>query len=174
MDISVVISLSYEEFMESFGNVVEKYPLVAATVWSQRLFASIDDIEGAFAGFLDSLPDSDKEGVLRRFPDLAGREFRNGTLSPESQLEQNQAGMTRLEPAEAACITALNTQYKQRFGFPFVICGRMNDKHTILLHLHQRLTNEHSHELACAIEEVKKICHLRLQSLVCPTQPSPM
>ena len=58
MDIDVVNSLSFEEFVEIFGNVVEKCPLVAAAVWSQRPFPSLGDIEAAIAHFIDSLPSS--------------------------------------------------------------------------------------------------------------------
>ncbi|KAJ8246205.1 hypothetical protein GJAV_G00264900 [Gymnothorax javanicus] len=172
MDISVVNSLSYEEFLEIFGNVVEKCPLVAAAVWSQRPFTSVGDIETAIADFISSLPNSGKEGILRCHPDLAGRDLQRGTLTPESQAEQSQAGLTQLEPGEAEHIAALNARYKQRFGFPFVICARKNDKPAILQQLSQRVSNEPGQELLTAIQEVKKICRLRLQGLVCPGQHS--
>ncbi|KAJ8375413.1 hypothetical protein SKAU_G00059930 [Synaphobranchus kaupii] len=172
MDISAVNSLSYEEFVEIFGNVVEKCPLVAATVWSQRPFSSISDIETAITDFIDGLPNAGKEGILRCHPDLAGWDLQRGMLTPESQAEQSHAGLTQLEPAEAAHISALNTQYKQHFGFPFIICARMNDKPTILLQLHQRLSNKPAHELVRAIQEVKRICHLRLHGLMCHSGPS--
>ncbi|KAJ8283525.1 hypothetical protein COCON_G00023750 [Conger conger] len=173
MDVSAVNSLSFEEFVEIFGNVVEKCPLVAAAVWSQRPFTSLGDIEAAIADFIDGLSDSGKEGILRCHPDLAGRDVQRGTLTPESQAEQSQAGLTQLEPEELAQIGALNAQYKQRFGFPFVICARMNDRPAILAQLSQRLGNKPAHELLGAIQEVKRICNLRLQALVRPILPAP-
>ncbi|KAG9330029.1 hypothetical protein JZ751_027571 [Albula glossodonta] len=173
MDIAVVNSLSYEQFVEVFGNAVEKCPLVAAAVWSSRPFTSIADIDDAFGHFIDSLPDSGKEGVLRCHPDLAGRDLQSGTLTADSLAEQSQAGLTQLGVAEAERIAVLNSQYKLRFGFPFVICARMNDKTSILQQLSQRLASDHAHELTHAIGEVKRICSLRLQALVCPTHLGP-
>lgn len=66
----------------------------------------------------------------------------------------------------------LNEEYKRRFGFPFVICARMNDKEKILQQLSERCLNEHAVERARGIEEVKKICRLRLQCLVLTEPPN--
>lgn len=66
----------------------------------------------------------------------------------------------------------LNEEYKRRFGFPFVICARMNDKEKILQQLSERCLNEHAVERARGIEEVKKICRLRLQGLVLTDPPN--
>lgn len=107
-----------------------------------------------------------KEGILRCHPDLAGRDLQGGTLTRESLEEQTRAGMDALDSKEASRMARLNDEYKARFGFPFVICARMNDKATILQQLTERLGNERVMERARGIEEVKKICHLRLQGLV--------
>ncbi|KPP62806.1 2-oxo-4-hydroxy-4-carboxy-5-ureidoimidazoline decarboxylase-like [Scleropages formosus] len=166
MDIGTVNSLSYEDFVDVFGNIVEKCPLVAAAVWSQRPFSNLAQMETAVNDFIDSLTVSGKEGVLRCHPCLAGRELHSGSLTADSREEQRQAGLTSLDPAEAEHLQRLNVQYKQRFGFPFVICARLNDRATIEHRLVERLANEPTQELRLAIEEVKKICRLRLQSLV--------
>lgn len=112
-----------------------------------------------------------KEGILRCHPDLAGRDLQSGTLTKESRDEQAGAGMDALSPAEASRMARLNEEYKERFGFPFVICARMNDKGNILRKLTERCQNERAAERARGIEEVKKICHLRLQGLVLPDGP---
>lgn len=74
--------------------------------------------------------------------------------------------MDALTSGEAERMARLNEEYKKRFGFPFVICARMNDKANILLQLSERCQNERAVERARGIEEVKKICRLRLQSLL--------
>lgn len=56
MDIGEVNSLSYEDFLKIFDNVVEKCPLVAAAVWSARPFAALADMEARISEFIDSLP----------------------------------------------------------------------------------------------------------------------
>ncbi|XP_051543344.1 2-oxo-4-hydroxy-4-carboxy-5-ureidoimidazoline decarboxylase [Myxocyprinus asiaticus] len=166
MDISVVNALTYDDFVKIFGNVVEKCPLISAAIWSHRPFKDLADIETHITEFIDSLPDSGKEGILRCHPDLAGRDLQSGTLTHESQEEQSQAGLTTLDSAEILRMYRLNSQYKERFGFPFVICARMNKKADILRQLSDRLQNERALEREQAIEEVKKICSLRLHNIV--------
>ncbi|NP_001073641.1 2-oxo-4-hydroxy-4-carboxy-5-ureidoimidazoline decarboxylase [Danio rerio] len=166
MDINVVNALAYEDFVKLFGNVVEKCPLISAAIWSYRPFKDLADIEARISEFIHSLPDSGKEGILRCHPDLAGRDLQSGTLTPESQEEQSQAGMTTLDSAEIVHMYRLNSEYKERFGFPFVICARLNNKADIVRQLSERLKNRRTAELECAIEEVKKICSLRLHSIV--------
>lgn len=107
-----------------------------------------------------------KEGILRCHPDLAGRDLQSGTLTRESREEQARAGLDTLTSVEVSRMARLNEEYKKRFGFPFVICARMNDKETILRQLSERLGNGLEVERARGVEEVKKICRLRLRGLV--------
>ena len=51
-----VNKLTYSEFIDKFGNVVQACPLVAATLWSSRPFASSDDLIEKFCDFIDALP----------------------------------------------------------------------------------------------------------------------
>lgn len=110
-----------------------------------------------------------KEGILRCHPDLAGRDLQRGILTPESRDEQAAAGLDALGPGEASRIARFSEEYKQRFGFPFVICVRLNDKGTILRQLTERCQNEPALETVRGIEEVKKICRLRLQNIISDT-----
>nr|XP_006628087.1 PREDICTED: putative 2-oxo-4-hydroxy-4-carboxy-5-ureidoimidazoline decarboxylase [Lepisosteus oculatus] len=165
MDIRAVNTLSYEEFVDIFGNVVERCPLIAAAVWSRRPFSTFPDLEASIAEFIDNLPVSGQEGILRCHPDLAGRDLFSGSLTPESRGEQTQAGLASLTPAEESRMRRLNAEYKDRFGFPFVICARMNDRESIVQRLSERLGSDPAEELRRAVEEVKKICHLRLRDI---------
>ncbi|KAM9337258.1 2-oxo-4-hydroxy-4-carboxy-5-ureidoimidazoline decarboxylase [Symphorus nematophorus] len=172
MDIATVNALPYEDFVNIFGNVVEKCPIITAAVWSRRPFMNMTALEAAISEFIDALPESGKEGILRCHPDLAGRDLKSGSLTRESQEEQRGAGMDALNSAEASRMARLNEEYKERFGFPFVICARMNDKANILRQLSARCQNERAVERARGIEEVKKICQLRLQGLVLSDAPN--
>ncbi|KAK7118371.1 hypothetical protein R3I94_022014 [Phoxinus phoxinus] len=166
MDISAVNALTYEEFVELFGNVVEKSPIISAAIWSHRPFKDLTDIEAHITEFIHSLSDSGKEGILRCHPDLAGRDLQSGTLTRESREEQSQAGMTALDSAEILLMHRLNSEYKERFGFPFIICARLNNKADIVRRLSERLKNDRAAERELAIEEVKKISSLRLHNIV--------
>ncbi len=109
---------------------------------------------------------SGKEGILRCHPDLAGRDLQSGTLTRESREEQSQAGMTTLDSAEVRQMYRLNSEYKERFDFPFVICARLNNKADVVRQLSERLKNDRAAERERAIKEVQKICSLRLRNIV--------
>ncbi|XP_004577619.2 putative 2-oxo-4-hydroxy-4-carboxy-5-ureidoimidazoline decarboxylase [Ochotona princeps] len=166
MDMETVNSMDFGEFVEVFGNVIERCPLVAAAVWSQRPFSDPADLERHFFSFIDTLPQSGQEGVLRCHPDLAGRELQRGALTAESQREQSGAGLTSLGAAERLRLTELNAQYRARFGFPFVLAARLSDRAAVPRELARRLLCPPELELRTALEEVKKIGHLRLADLL--------
>ena len=60
----------------------------------------------------------------------------------------------------------LNQKYKNKFGFPFIICVRLNKKEAIFGGLRSRLHNEHDQELQNGINEVLKITELRIRDLI--------
>ena len=107
-----------------------------------------------------------QEGILRVHPDLAGRLATNGQLTKESSSEQSQANLNQLTPEEKATLAHLNDNYKSKFGFPFVICARLNKKEGIIVGLQRRLNHTAETEVQNGIEEVIKICQLRLTDIV--------
>ncbi len=104
--------------------------------------------------------------LIAAHPDLVGRAARNGTLTPSSREEQAAAGLDRLGPAEIATFDELNAAYRERFGFPFVICVRENRKEAIVRGLRERVRNAREAEIGTAIGEIEKIARLRLLDLV--------
>ncbi|KAK3098846.1 hypothetical protein FSP39_023654 [Pinctada imbricata] len=169
MDISAVNSMSYEEFISKFGNVVEHCSLCAAAVWREHPFNDVAQLSRHIAKFIDDLPLSGKEGILRLHPDLAGRIAQSGGLTKESTNEQKSAGLNDMTDDERMKMNRMNEQYKQKFGFPFVICARQNKKAAILEGLERRLNNSAEQEAITGANEVKKICDLRLRDIVDPT-----
>uniref|UniRef100_G1QHQ1 2-oxo-4-hydroxy-4-carboxy-5-ureidoimidazoline decarboxylase n=1 Tax=Nomascus leucogenys TaxID=61853 RepID=G1QHQ1_NOMLE len=147
MDIEKVNSMDFGEFVDVFGNVIERCPLIADAVWSQRPFSDLEDLEKHFFAFIDALPQSGQEGILRCHPDLAGSELQRGTLTRE----QSGAGLTSLGADERLRLAELNAQYRARFGFPFVLAARFSYR---------------TAELRTALGEVKKIGSLRLAGLL--------
>ena len=76
-------------------------------------------------------PNSVQEGILRVYPDLSGKIAQAGQLTSESSLEQSAADLNTLTPDEKFKMASANLKYKNKFGFPFVICARMNKKEAI-------------------------------------------
>lgn len=60
--------MDFGEFVDVFGNVIERCPLIAAAVWSQRPFSGLEDLEKHFSAFIDALPQSGKASQTGGFP----------------------------------------------------------------------------------------------------------
>jgi OHCU decarboxylase len=101
--------------------------------------------------------------LIRAHPDLA---VRLEKLTAPSQREQAGAGLDRLADAELAEFQRLNTAYRARFGFPFVICARLNAKDAILAAMRRRLAHDPAAEEEAALVEIEKIADLRLADIL--------
>ena len=99
--------------------------------------------------------------ILRGHPDLAGRLASANLLTPESTREQREAGLSLLTEAELQRLRSHNAEYRQRFGFTFIICARENKAAAILEGLDRRLGNTREEEVNLGVGEVKKIARLR-------------
>ena len=101
--------------------------------------------------------------LIRAHPELAGKAAIDGTLTDASAAEQASAGLDRLTPAEFERFHALNAAYRERFGFPFIMCVRLTNKAGILAGMEARLANDRPTEIATALGQIGEIVRLRLE-----------
>ena len=104
--------------------------------------------------------------LIRAHPDLGGRLEQLKQLTAESANEQASAGLDAMDDKELAEFQKLNTAYRARFGFPFIICARLNDRDSIMEAMRWRVANTRAEELENALGEIEKIAWLRLQDVV--------
>ena len=104
--------------------------------------------------------------LLRAHPDLGGKAARAGAMTDASVAEQSSAGLDRLSHEEYERFERLNTAYRTKFGFPFVIAVRQHDKRAILEAFAERLGHTVEQELEAALAQVFDIARLRLDGLV--------
>lgn len=107
----------------------------------------------------------EKLALICAHPELAGKAAIDRTLTEASAAEQASAGLDRLSEAEFARFHALNGAYREKFGFPFIICVRLTDKAGILAAMEARLGNDRDAEIATAIAQIGEIVRLRLRDL---------
>lgn len=155
-------------FTAALGHLFEHSPWVAEETWPKRPFATAEILHAALCSTLAFAPLERKLALIRAHPDLAGRLAQLGQLTAASTAEQASAGLNALPPQELAAFQALNAAYKDKFGFPFVICARLNDKATILRALESRAHNSAELERETALKEIEKIAWLRLSDLLRP------
>ena len=155
-------TLDQSDFVTALGGVFEGPPWIVTEAWRSRPFGNVDALYSALCQVMYAAPIERKVALIQAHPDLVGRAAREGTLGPASTAEQAAAGLSDLSADEIATFARLNADYQRRFGFPFVICARENKKASILAGFAARMGNTPEQEIATAVDEVAKICRLRL------------
>jgi len=155
-------------FVGTIGFAFEESPWIAEAAWERRPFSDRDGLLRALRAIVEQSPEERRIALIAAHPDLAGRVAREGRLTPASRGEQAAAGLDRLSAEERARFDAANGVYRERFGFPFVICAREHDTASILAALESRTRNDRSEEIQAALEEIAKIARLRLADVVAP------
>jgi 2-oxo-4-hydroxy-4-carboxy-5-ureidoimidazoline decarboxylase len=155
-------ALERAEFTRIVGPVFEHSPWVAARTESQRPFASRETLHAALIDTVSKASDDEKLALIRAHPDLIG----DAHLTAASQAEQTSAGLQDATAGEAEQFREFNRQYRERFGFPFVICARLNKQEAIARAFPVRLRNSREQEMETALQEISKIAELRLRDLI--------
>jgi 2-oxo-4-hydroxy-4-carboxy--5-ureidoimidazoline (OHCU) decarboxylase len=178
------------EFVDKVGRFFQGGDWIAESAWEKRPFQSIYELRRALQEAVFNAPSERQVELIRSYPDLGrmlepeqaslgvGSRDRSGSynvlgatpfaglLAVESLRDQSSAGLDRLSPEEHESFSKLNSAYRDKFGFPLVVCVRENTKETILASGKERLENSPAQEKASALIEIAKIANLRLQDLI--------
>lgn len=163
--------LDQEHFVATLASAIEGPPWAIELAWQQRPFEDVAHLHSELRHIIQTAPRARQIALLRAHPDLVGRAALAGTLTSASAQEQAAAGLNHLTREEIAEFQQLNARYWDAFDFPFVICARENKKEAILAGFRTRLSHDRDQEIALALEEVAKICALRLSALVADDHP---
>jgi OHCU decarboxylase len=161
--------MDFEEFVQRFGGVFEHSPWIAERAYEMELGRAHDTAGGlhsALCRAFRTASESERLGVLKAHPDLAGKLAAARRLTPESTKEQASAGLDALTDAERETFTRLNAQYVGTFGFPFIIAVKGLNKDEILREFERRIGNDRATEFATACSQVERIALLRLQDIL--------
>ena len=146
--------------------VFEHSPWIAETAFTKKPFADLENLHRALCETVKNSGEEKQLALIRAHPDLVGKIALAGQLTKESTNEQASAGLNKLSPEEIDLFQKQNAAYKNKFGFPFVICARLNKKAAIFAGFETRLKNSRERETKTALEEIFKIAELRLQDLI--------
>ncbi len=153
-------------FVGALGGIFEHAPWVAERASAGRPFATVADLFAAMAKAVDGAAETEQLALIRGHPELAGKVARAGAMTAESRREQGGLGLDRLSEEEFARFERLNAAYRDRFGFPFIICVRRHTRDSILDNFERRLANSPAAERAAALREIGHIARLRLVDAV--------
>ena len=157
-----------DTFVTKFGSIYEHSPWIADRAFDLELGPAHDTAIGmhsALFRIFRTASEDEKLGVLTAHPDLAGKLAAAKRLTAESTAEQASAGLDSLTDDERATFESLNTQYTEKFGFPFIIAVKENTKASILEAFHTRLTHSKEVEFAAACSQVERIAYHRLHDM---------
>ena len=166
IDLDSLNTLDVDTFTAILGGIFEHSSWVARAVWPARPFASVPELHAAMVSVVANAGPDRQLALLRAHPELA----QSGPLTSASSAEQGGLGLDRLSADEAATFEVLNTDYRTRFGFPFIIAVRgQRDRAAILAALSARLRNSPRQERTAALAEVAKLTRFRLNDLIVAT-----
>ena len=155
------------EFVERFGGIYEHSAWVAEEVAAEAIAAEDPaEIATLMAECVDNAARDRQLALIRAHPDLAGKAQIAGALTADSTAEQASAGLDQCSAGEYAQFQDLNSRYKKKFGFPFVMAVRASSRAEILAAFARRLENDAATEFETALQEIHKIAELRLQAMV--------
>jgi len=158
--------MDQSSFVSHVGWVYENSPWVAESAWRHRPFVTVENLHAMMDRVVRSATAEKQLALIQAHPDLAVRFGQLGQLTDASRREQVDAGLNQLTPAQAGEMALNSAFYRDKFGFPFIVCARLNDFEMIREALSNRLDNHREKEIAIALEEISKIGRLRLADAI--------
>ncbi|MBQ5965409.1 allantoate amidohydrolase [Massilia sp. ZL223] len=158
-------------FVERLRGIYEHSPWIAERAAAQRPFASLAALKLALQAVVDTAGEDARLALLRAHPELAGKAAIAGELTAESTSEQASSGLNRCTPEEYTALQDLNAQYKDKFGFPFILAvkgptGRGLSRRAVIDTFARRLKNQRDDELRECLRQVHRIAEIRLNELL--------
>ena len=150
--------LNKSDFLSIFGNVFEKTESVAQEAFETKPFKDFDDIIIKMLTIYENYKKDKILEILNAHPELAVAK----KMTSESISEQASAKLNECSNDEYEEVKKLNSEYKKKFNFPFIIAVKGKDKYEILKNFRQRMLNDVESEFLEAKKQVKKIATYRM------------
>jgi 2-oxo-4-hydroxy-4-carboxy-5-ureidoimidazoline decarboxylase len=164
--VSQINQFDQADFVRIVGPAFENSPWIAEKTFAKKPFANFETLHGVLCETVKNSGEEKQLTLICAHPDLVGKIALARQLTKESTNEQASAGLNKLSAAEIDLFQKQNEAYKNKFGFPFVICARLNKKDAILKGFEARLINSREQEIQTALAEIFKIAELRLRDLI--------
>ena len=154
--------LNKSDFLSIFGNVFEKTESVALEAFESKPFKNFEDIVLKMLNIYENYEKNKILEILNAHPELAvAKKMTSESISEQASAKLNQCSNDEYEEFER-----LNTDYKKKFGFPFIIAVKGKNKDEILNNFRNRIQNNFEIEFEEAKNQVKKIASLRLEGIL--------
>jgi len=160
------MAISESEFAKKYAGIYEHSAWVAEEAAAIAATASnVARVAEVMADCVDNASTENQLALIRAHPNLAGKAQIAGELTAESTTEQARAGLDQCSAAEYERFQTLNSEYHEKFDFPFVMAVRDSSRADILAAFENRLSNDPDTEFETALAEIHKIARLRLEAM---------
>lgn len=169
-----LFSLNRDEVSRFLGCIYEHSPWVSEALLKTtdpNSINTVTELAAAMKAIVDESTTEQKMTLLCAHPDLCEKVAKMKELTKESQEEQSRAGLQSLEGDELEKFNSLNSNYRAKFNFPFILAVRNATKFTVMSALEGRLPNPPEREIVGALEQVHKIAWMRLLTKVESNDP---
>lgn len=154
-------------FIGLLGGIFEHSLWVAERAEPGRPYADTGALHDAMVHEVEAASREEQLELLRAHPDLASVEPSADEVIAAAQAGQPATkGLTALSDAERARLSALNAQYREKFGFAFIIDAGARTRASIFSELERRLRNDADTERGEALGQVYAITRTRLEAIV--------
>lgn len=151
-----------DAFVDTVGWIFEHSPWVAEKAWDSRPFQSRNELFQTMVTIVQNAEKALQLALLKAHPDLGSKL----KMSEISQKEQAGVGLDQLSKDEYEVFAALNQQYVKKFGFPFIMAVKGQNKETIFSAMKERVDYRFEAECITALNEVYKIAGFRLNDMI--------
>ena len=162
IDIKKINSLDKSDFLSIFGNVFEKSKWISEKAFDKKPFKNLESFVSEIIGIYENSENKTILEILNLHPELAVEK----KLTIDSDTEQSKANLKECTPEEFNEFKKLNTEYKKKFNFPFIIAVKGKNKNQILNYFRERIRNSLDEEFLEAKKQVKKIATFRIEEII--------
>ncbi|WKK16390.1 2-oxo-4-hydroxy-4-carboxy-5-ureidoimidazoline decarboxylase [Achromobacter insolitus] len=147
-------------------NLYGHAPWIAERALAARPFRSLADLEQRLRQAVSQADVPSRMALLHAHPELGA--MAGTSLDPDSAREQDLAGLALGSPTELTRLQELNTAYKSRFGFPFVLAvrgprGAGMTRQQVIDEFMRRKDNPSDLEFDEAMQQLHRIAEIRLR-----------
>jgi OHCU decarboxylase len=173
-----VNAMSQDEFIATFARLYQGSDCLALRVYAQIPFDTTQNLRTAFQEALFDATGEQKQVLMDCYPDLASvgvelDDHADAALSEYAILDQRAAGLTHLGEEDQTAFGKLTTAYRDRFGFPLIVCLRDDpNRQHILDSGWARMHNSMTQERATALIEIAQIANYRFDLFVTDVEPA--
>ena len=172
ISLTTLLNLPTDQLIQQLSGIYEHSAWIPEETFSSSdKVKSIQSLNALFQALKDTVEKADDAAKLKllcEHPDLCARAGvkEMEMLTEESRVEQGRAGLSQLTSEEYDWFIQVCQEYREKFGFPFILAVRNATKHTVLAAIRVRVKNSAEVEFAAGLAQVHKIAWMRLVAMI--------